>query len=155
MNIPALHAAQHSRSERAIAHQFQLHAAAHGLRDAVRPTQRLHLHAVLGLAPGVQAGFQGVRGGRDARLRRGRARGGGQGDFLAEGVGETWGGGGAVRCSRQADGDLLPGGGVACRGGVVCWGGDAEGLFIVIIISFVRGYGNIGGSLIEWEVQGR
>jgi hypothetical protein len=69
-----------------------------------------------------------VRGRREGRLRGWVAAGGGEGDVVAEGVGETWGRGGAFRRVRQRDRDLLAGVGVVCLGGVVGLGGDAEGL---------------------------
>lgn len=128
MQVAPLDAAQHGRPERAVADNLQLHAAADRLGDAVRPTQRLHLQGILGLAPGEEAGFERVRGRREGRLRGWVAAGGGEGDVVAEGVGETWGRGGAFRRVRQRDRDLLAGVGVVCLGGVVGLGGDAEGL---------------------------
>ena len=91
MNIAGLCTAQHGRPECSIPHELQFHAAADGLRDTVCPTQGLHLHCILRLAPGDQTGFEGVCGGGDFGLRGGRTSGGGEGDVVAESVGETGG----------------------------------------------------------------
>ena len=92
MHITPLRPTQHSRPERTITHNLQLHAAAHRLGDAIRPTQTLHLHRILRLAPREQTGFERVCGVWDFGCgRRRRAPGGLGGDFVAEGVGEAGG----------------------------------------------------------------
>lgn len=62
MYVPCLRTPKHRWPERPIAHNLHLHATAHGLGNTVRPTQRLHLHGILGLAPRRQTGFERVCG---------------------------------------------------------------------------------------------
>lgn len=129
MEVSHAETTQRSRPERPITHDLQLHAAAHGLRDAVRPTQRLHLQCILGGAPREEAGFERVRRGWGGGRCGGRAPGCWEGDVVAEGVGETGGGGGALGGVREIDNGA--GCGVGCLGWVAGGGGDTEGLFFV------------------------
>ena len=62
MDIAALHTAEHGGPEGAVSYDLQLHATANGLGNSVCPAQRLHLHSILGGAPGEQAGLERMCG---------------------------------------------------------------------------------------------
>lgn len=150
MHIPSLRTPERRRPERPIPHDLQFHTTPHGLRNPIRPTQRLHLHGVLGLAPGRQTGFERVCGGRDVGCGGGRGRtGGGLGCYLvAEGVGETRGRGGAFGGTGEGDRDFLAGGCVGGGGAVVGRGCDFEGLYVVSLLPRIDGVDIFEGLLL-------
>lgn len=133
MDTPQLRPPKDRGAEIPVPHVLQLHPAPHRLRDAVHPAQRLHLHRIVRRAPREQARLERVgrhgRGDRPGRGGRG-APGRREGQVVAEGVREARGGGGALgwvgSCWLLV---ALAVGGVGREGGVVGWGGDAEGLF--------------------------
>lgn len=65
MDIATLNTAQHSRPESAVTNNLQLHTTTNRLGNTISPTQRLHLHSILGCAPGQQPRLERVCRGRD------------------------------------------------------------------------------------------